>query len=65
MEAKRHVDFSREKSWGKETLFLHKFFFLFEIVFLFIEANKSVDGLAIVNHDYLYSACADDTTFFN
>ena len=36
-----------------------------EIVFLLIKANKRVKGINIFKHTYLYSAYADDTTFFS
>lgn len=35
-----------------------------EILFLLIKNNPKIKGLTIVDHCYLYSAYADDTTFF-
>ena len=40
------------------------FIFAFEILFLFIKENPHIKGLNIFDHCYLYSAYADDTTFF-
>ena len=36
----------------------------FEILFLLIKENTYIKGLNIFDHCYLYSAYADDTTFF-
>ena len=36
----------------------------FETVFTLIKTNKRVAGINIFAHTYLYSACANDTTFF-
>ena len=33
-------------------------------MFILIKANKRVKGINILEHTYLYSAYADDTTFF-
>ena len=44
-------------SWYLFILFL-------EIAFILIKANKRVKGINIFKHTYLYSAYADDTTFF-
>ena len=35
-----------------------------EILFIFINFNKNIDGINIFNHEYLYTAYADDVTFF-
>ena len=40
------------------------FILYLEIVFILIKANKRVKGMNIFEHTYLYSAYADDTTFF-
>ena len=40
------------------------FILCLEIVFILIKANKRVKGINIFEHTYLYSAYADDTTFF-
>ena len=40
------------------------FVLVLEIVFLLIQENKKIHGLNIFNHTFLYTAYADDTTFF-
>ena len=40
------------------------FILVFEILFLLIKENPHIKGLNIFDHCYLYSAYADDTTFF-
>ena len=40
------------------------FILCLEIVFILIKASKRVKGINIFERTYLYSACADDTTFF-
>ena len=40
------------------------FIFVLEILFLLIKENLRIKGLNIFDHCYLYSAYADDTTFF-
>ena len=40
------------------------FMLLLEIAFLFIKANKSVEGLTVFNINFLYSVYADDTGIF-
>ena len=40
------------------------FILVLEIVFLSIKENKKIKGLNIINHTFLYTAYADDATFF-
>lgn len=40
------------------------FMLVLEIAFLFIKANKSVEGLTVFNINFLYSVYADDTGIF-
>ena len=40
------------------------FILVLEIVYLSIKENKKIKGLSIFNHTFLYTAYADDTTFF-
>ena len=40
------------------------FILLLEIFFVFIKNNPNVKGLNIFKHEFLYTACANDTTFF-
>ena len=35
-----------------------------KILFIFIKSNPEIEGMTIFNYNYLYSAYADDTTFF-
>ena len=35
-----------------------------EVVFSLIKANPNIEGLQFFSHTFLYSAYADDTTFF-
>ena len=35
-----------------------------EILFIFTQLDKNIDGINIFNHEYLYTVYADDTTFF-
>ena len=40
------------------------FIIFLEIIFAMIKSNLNIKGLTIFNHNYLYTAYADDTTFF-
>ena len=40
------------------------FILTLEIFFIFIKFNKNLDGINIFNHEYLYTAYAQNTTFF-
>ena len=40
------------------------FILALELFFIFIKSNKNIHGINIFNHDFLYAAYADDTTFF-
>ena len=40
------------------------FILVLEIVFTLIKTNNNIEGLNIFNHNFLYIAYADDTTFF-
>ena len=35
-----------------------------EMLFHFTKPKPEIKGLTIIDHFYLYSACADDATFF-
>ena len=44
---------------------LHHFFVLaLEIFFILIKTNNNIQGIEIFDHEFLYTAYADDTTFF-
>ena len=40
------------------------FILTLKIFFIFIKFNKNIDGINIFNHEYLYTAYAQNTTFF-
>ena len=40
------------------------FIICMEVLFLLIKQNPNINGIDIFEHNYLYSAYADDTTFF-
>ena len=40
------------------------FIIALEVLFTLIKANSEIEGLQFFNHTFLYSAYADDTTFF-
>ena len=40
------------------------FIIALEVVFSLIKANPNIEGLQFFSHTFLYSAYADDTTFF-
>ena len=40
------------------------FILALEIFFIIIKTNKNIHGLKIFDHQYLYTAYADNTTFF-
>ena len=37
---------------------------MLEAVFCVIKSSKNIKGLNILNHEFLYTGYADDTTFF-
>ena len=47
-----------------EPISAYLFILVLEIVFLSIKENKNIKDLKIFNHTFLYTAYADDTTFF-
>ena len=40
------------------------FILVLVIAFILIKTNNNIEGLNIFNHNFLYTAYADDTTFF-
>ena len=40
------------------------YLFILALEIFFIKFNKNIDGINIFNHEYLYTAYADDATFF-
>ena len=47
-----------------DTISAYLFVIALEIIFAMIKSNPNIKGLNIFNHNYLYIAYADDTTFF-
>ena len=47
----------------KKPAFSIIYFLVLEIPFLLIKANKSIKGLTISNHKFIYKADVDDTCF--
>ena len=45
-------------------IFRIPFILALDVLFTLIKSNKDVSGLKIFDHDFLYTAYADDTTFF-
>ena len=48
----------------RDPISVYLFIFCHDIVFILVKANKRAKGVNIFEHTYLYSAYADDTTFF-
>ena len=40
------------------------FILVLEILFILSKSDKNIQGIKIFEHEYLYTAYADDTTFF-
>ena len=47
-----------------DSISAYLFILVLEAVFCVIKSNKNIKGLNIFNHEFLYTAYADDTTFF-
>ena len=61
MEELQQTTLNLKKTLNKETQFLHTCLYL---VFLFTIESKKINGLNIFDKTFLYTAYADDTTFF-
>ena len=48
----------------RDPISAHLFILVLEVLFIFITFNKNIDGINVFNHEYLYTAYADDATFF-
>ena len=59
----KYVKLNRGARQG-DTISAYLFILAFEILFLLIKENPHIKGLNIFYHCYLYSAYADDSTFF-
>ena len=53
----------REAKQG-DPISVYLFVLALELFFILIKSNKNIHGTNIFNHDFLYTAYADDTTFF-
>ena len=47
-----------------DPIFAYLFILVLEAAFWLIKSNKNIKGLNIFNHEFLYTAYTDDTTFF-
>ena len=47
-----------------DPILAYLFILALEVVFSLIKANPDIEGLQFFSHTFLYSAYADDTTFF-
>ena len=54
------------KKWARQgdSIPAYLFIIALEIIFVLIQSNPNTKGLNILNRNYLYTAYADDTTFF-
>ena len=48
----------------EDSISAHLFILVLEIFFIFVKNNPKVKGLNMFKHEFLYTAYADDTTFF-
>ena len=47
-----------------DPILAYLFILALELFFILIKSNKNIHGINIFNHDFLYTAYADETTFF-
>ena len=47
-----------------DPILAYLFILLLQIPFILIKTNNNIEGPNILNHNFLYTAYADDTTFF-
>ena len=47
-----------------DPILAYLFILALELFFILIKSNKNIHGINIFNHDFLYTAYADDTVFF-
>ena len=58
-----HFKLKKETRQG-DPISAYLFILVLEAAFCVIKSSKNIKGLNISNHEFLYTACADDTTFF-
>ena len=51
-------------TWQDHSISAYLFILVLEIAFIFVKENENIQGLTIFNNHVLYTAYADDTTFF-
>lgn len=54
----------QRRAWQGNPISAYLFIIALDILFALIFAKKDVPGLNIFDHEFLYTAYADDTTFF-
>ena len=48
----------------EDPISVYRFILALEIFFIIVKTNKNIHGLKFFDHEYLYAAYADGTTFF-
>ena len=51
-------------TWQGDPISAYLFILVLEVVFMLMNQNKNIKGLNLFEHTFLYTAYADDTTFF-
>ena len=59
----RYFKLERETQQG-DPISAYLFILTLEVFFILVKSDKNVHGLSIFEHEFLYTAYADDTTFF-
>ena len=65
VEGKTTKYFKLERvAWQEDPISAYLFMLVLKIFFIFVKNNPKVKGLASFEHEVLYTAFVDDTTFF-